>query len=118
VNLLANENIPLRSIEALRRNDHDILAIAQTNPGLDDATVLQIATDQTRIILTYDHDYGELIFRRSLDVPPGVVLFRFTPEFPAEPAELFEDVIASKNLKLDGMFTVLERTALRQRPID
>lgn len=115
---LANENIPLTSVETLRGGGSDVLAIAETSPGLADRDVLRTAVEESRIILTFDRDYGELIFRRELPRPPGVVLFRFTPESPGEPAELMKEILGDDEIGLIGMFTVAEKTAVRQRPID
>ena len=63
---LANENIPLNSIKSIRESGYDISAIIEDNPGVTDEQVLKIALLENRIILTFDRDYGELIFKRKL----------------------------------------------------
>ncbi len=70
---LSNENIPLTSIRRLRAAGHDVAAIIDSAPGTDDTTVLARAAQEDRIILTFDRDYGELIYKRRLTPPLGIV---------------------------------------------
>jgi len=52
------------------------------------------------VILTFDRDYGELIYRHRLPVPPGVVYFRYDPLSPEEPAEHLLTLLAVVDLLL------------------
>jgi len=49
--------------------------------------VLEWAVCEDRIILTFDRDYGDLLFKRRLAPPAGVIYLRFDPATPLEPAE-------------------------------
>jgi len=86
VRLLVNENIPLASVAALREAGHDVASITENSPGISDEAVMQRARADDRIIVTFDSDYGELVFRRRLPTPGGVLYLRFLPENPLEPA--------------------------------
>jgi predicted nuclease of predicted toxin-antitoxin system len=114
---LANENIPVASIKLLRRAGHDITAIIEEAPGEIDRTILDRASEEKRVILTFDRDYGELIYRYRLSVPAGVVYFRFDPVTPEEPAQFLLRLLSLEELALLQMFTVVERDRLRQRPL-
>ncbi len=114
---LANENIPLKSIQILREVGHDVIAIGEDFPGIQDNQVLNLAVQKNRIVLTFDRDYGELIFKRGLPTPPGVIYFRFVPFSPEETAEFTIDLLQLKELTLDGKFTIIERGRVRQRPL-
>ncbi|MFW5967673.1 MAG: DUF5615 family PIN-like protein [Persicimonas sp.] len=116
--LLANENVPLGSVQELRDADHDVVSIAETSPGISDPEVLELAALENRVVLTFDRDYGELIFHRNMSTPAGVVYFRFTPQTPHEPAELLRTILGDPQIELMGFFTVIERMAIRQRTID
>jgi predicted nuclease of predicted toxin-antitoxin system len=59
VRFLANENFPLVAVEALRQQGHDILWIRIEAPGSRDVTVLEMAQAESRIVLTFDRDFGE-----------------------------------------------------------
>ena len=67
--------------------------------------------------LTFDRDYGDLIFKFMLSIPKGVIYFRFRPSTPEEPAEYILRLLAMSSLSLDGKFTVAERDRVRQRPL-
>ena len=114
---LANENFPVSSIKKLRQAGIDIDAIIEMMPGAKDQQVLDSAYKTGRIILTFDRDYGELIFRHELPVPAGVVYFRYAPSTPEEPAEYLLKLLAKDNIVLVGRFTVARQDQLRQRPL-
>ncbi len=62
---LADENFPVPSIRRLRAAYHDVAAIIEDSPGVEDTVVLARAVSEGRYLLTLDRDYGELIFRRG-----------------------------------------------------
>jgi predicted nuclease of predicted toxin-antitoxin system len=84
---LANENFPLASIRRLRQAGYDVIAIIEEMPGAKDMLVLTRARQEQCILLTFDRDYGELIYRQRQPVPVGVIYFRFEPVTPEEPAD-------------------------------
>jgi predicted nuclease of predicted toxin-antitoxin system len=61
--LLANENFPLASVVYLRENGYDVAYIGEELKSIADITVREVALIEERTILTFDRDYGELIFR-------------------------------------------------------
>jgi predicted nuclease of predicted toxin-antitoxin system len=87
VRLLTNENIPLATIRRLREQGHDVASIVETAAGSTDEHVLRRAHDEDRVLLTFDRDYGELIYVRGLPCPSGLIYLRFTPSTPEKPAE-------------------------------
>lgn len=60
---LANENISLASVTYLKSAGFDVMAIGVDYFGISDREVMQLAINESRIIITYDCDYGELIFK-------------------------------------------------------
>ncbi len=79
--------------------------------------MLARAVREGRFILTFDRDYGELVFARRQVPPVGIFYFRFRPRTPEEPAQRLLAVLASPELRFDGQFTVVERDDLRQRQL-
>jgi len=114
---LANENIPLKSIYYLRNAGFDISSISEEFPGISDREVLQKSQFENRIILTFDRDYGELIFRFKMGLPAGIVYFRLIPNYPTEPAEYLIRMLSIENLKLENYFTIVDAEKIRQRLI-
>lgn len=116
IRFLANENIPLASVYELRDAGEDVLAAAESFPGTSDPEVLARARREGRILLTFDRDYGELIYRRGLPFPLGLVYFRFTPASPLHVAEVLRELREIPRLLLEGNYTVVEKDRIRQRP--
>lgn len=114
---LANENFPLPSVRLLREGGYDVASITEDSPGIKDTEVLARAVDEQRIILTFDSDYGELIYRFRLPSPTGVIYLRFRPHTPQEPATLLLNLLQIEELQFEERFTVMERDRIRQRPL-
>ena len=112
--LLANENIPLATVRKLRTLGHDVLAIREQNAGIPDHDVLEIAHNEQRILITFDSDYGELIYVRHLPCPAAVVYLRFAPAHPEEAAERLIQLFDTDDA-LEGSFIVLDREGYRRR---
>ncbi len=115
--LLINENIPLASVAALRDVGHDVTSITELSPGISDEAVMAIAHEEKRIVVTFDRDYGELVFRRRLPLPGGVLYLRFLPTSPLEPADYLARLIAA-GIELEGKFSTGDREQVRQRSLD
>lgn len=116
---LADENIPFFTVQGLRRAGHDVAAVATEAPGISDEDVLARTVREKRVLLTFDSDYGGLLYAHATsDVRGiGIVYFRFAPRFPTEPAELLLSLLGVPDLELEGYLTVAERERIRQRPL-
>ena len=115
--LLANENIPLATIFRLRKEGFDISSISLDAPSITDSEVMQIAADENRTIITFDRDYGELIYKYGFRPPAGVIYLRMQNYQPEEPAELLLKLLNNSNLEFAGLFTVADERSVRQRKI-
>lgn len=114
--LLANENIPLATVEVLRQAGEDVLSVTEDLPGASDEAVIEWARQEGRIVVTFDRDYGELVFHHRLPPPAGVLYMRFDPESLIEPAA-FIARLQEDGVELEGRFTMVNRDGIRQRPI-
>jgi predicted nuclease of predicted toxin-antitoxin system len=74
--ILANENFPPAAVNALRQAGHDALWVRTESPGISDRDVLSRAQLDTRVVVTFDKDFGELAFRSGLPAECGIILFR------------------------------------------
>lgn len=111
---LANENFPDPSIRALRDAGHDVKSIRTDAPSIADHQVIRMAQEEQRIILTFDKDYGELIFKGGVDSPPAVLFLRYRGKDPQAAARLIQETLAA-DTQLEGRFTVIEEEGIRQR---
>ena len=115
--LLADENIPLASIRALRAAGHDVLAASESMARAGDREVLARAGAERRVLVTVDRDFGALAFRHGVSAPAGIVLLRFVPATPEEPAVVLVDLLSDSRLTFSGKFTVVDRERIRQRSL-
>lgn len=116
VRLLLNENFPSPSVTALRELGHDVLWIKQDFAGITDRAVMEMAVREQRWIVTFDRDYGELVFSRRLPPPPAIVLLREAHYRPIEPAEWVRTLLLVPE-RVEGQFVVFSRGAIRSRPL-
>lgn len=65
IKLLADENFPSASINQLNSAGLDILNILKLYPGISDKDVILLANRESRLILTFDRDFGQLNFIRQ-----------------------------------------------------
>ena len=74
--LLLDENVDARLRPLLIASAHDVTSILHDYPtALSDETILSLAVQENRVILTADTDFGELVFRRKLP-HAGLILMR------------------------------------------
>ena len=71
------ESVPLR--EALLNLGHDVLSAREHCPRASDETLLALAREEERVLITEDKDFGELVFLRGLPHPSIVRLCGMTP---------------------------------------
>ena len=112
---LANENFPLKSILYLRSRGFDVSSIGTDNPSIQDSAVMNTAINENRTILTFDRDYGELIFKHNYRPQKGVIYLRLDTYEPDEPGRLIEELIHRNEFDLDNALTVLDKGGIRQR---
>jgi predicted nuclease of predicted toxin-antitoxin system len=114
--LLANENIMRSAVDRLRSRGHDVAWVREDSPGIDDATVLDRARRESRILITFDKDFGELVFRKGLSGSCGVVLFRLATPDPATSAEMIAAALESRSDWV-GHFAVIDDSGIRMVPL-
>ena len=63
-------------VRRLQASGHDVEWIAQTTPGSSDACILSRDDISNLILITYDRDFGDLIFHKNMPRPKAVVFSR------------------------------------------
>ena len=112
---LADENIPIKAVEALKQKGIDIIPILEISPSLSDREVLNLANRQGRVIITFDTDFGKLAFKEKLKVK-GIVLLRFIPRSPHHLAERIEYLLAA-GIPIENCFLVAREDSIRVIPM-
>ncbi len=114
--LCANENLPEACVVALRKAGHDVLWIREAAPGASDRDVLARAQSEERLLLTFDKDFGELVFRRGLSASKGVVLFRIAQPSASVVAQRVVAILSSRTDWL-AHYSTVEEHSIRMRPL-
>jgi predicted nuclease of predicted toxin-antitoxin system len=113
---LANENFPPLSIRLFRDQGYDVAAVAEGAGCLADPDVLALAVAEKRWIVTFNRNYGELIFARGLPAPSAVVLFRMRSCRLDDLGRVFAGLRDSVP-DFDGQFVLVEEAGLWIRPL-
>jgi len=114
--LLADANIEAAIVHWLQAEGHDVLWAVDFPPSYPDAALLGIARKESRILLTHDRDFGELIFRNRL-TSEGVILLRFDAVLQAERLARFQFHWATVRERAPRHFLVVSDFKLRIRPL-
>lgn len=114
--ILADENCPGDLVDALRAAGHDVRWIRTDAPGITDPTILALAQQEARLVLTFDKDFGELAFRDRLPAQHGVILCRLRG---LRPSQITAHVIRVLSSRTDWAehFTVLTEQQIRILPL-
>ena len=115
IKLLANENFPMPAIRRLRVGGVDVVAVREVMPSASDKAVLEFARREQRWIVTFDRDYGDLIFKEGLLPPPTILYFRQEPYPPEYPADLVLAMMSDPQQAEGCMVVISERNIRRKR---
>lgn len=112
--LLANENFPAPAIRKLRASGVDVVAVSEVMPAVSDKEVMEYARRERRWIVTFDRDYGDLVFREGLLPPPAILFFRQEPYPPDRPADLVLAML-SEPQQAEGCMVVISERNIRRK---
>lgn len=103
-----------RSLEAsLIDQGHDVLSVRDSDPEAPDATVLERAYRENRVLITEDKDFGELVFVHRL---PHPCIVRFVEMRVVEKVAAVNELIRRHSDELrNGTLVVVTRGRLRFR---
>ena len=110
--IVADENVHTDIRAALTAAGHEVLFIGSVAPGLSDAEVLALAVQRDALLLTEDHDFGELVYVRGAR-HTGVLLLRIEALPFHEQARLVVAILDAPGPDLHGAFSVLTPAGLR-----
>ncbi|WP_373529011.1 DUF5615 family PIN-like protein [Nostoc sp.] len=113
---LGDENLDWQIVERLRLDGHEVLYVVEMEPGIPDDEVLNLANNESAILLTSDKDFGELVFRLHR-IAAGVVLIRLFGLSSNDRAEIIANGINEHADELLGAFTVISSKSIRIRKI-
>lgn len=116
--LLDNPVSP-RIAEVLRRAGHDAVHVRDYGlQAADDATILDRASQEQRIVITADTDFGFLLARRKTRKPSILLFHHSFPHRPMEQTKILLENLPELTAALEqGSLIVLEDRRIRIRAL-
>ena len=117
---LADMGVSISTITSLREAGHD--SVHLRDEGLlkiEDANILDKARTETRIVLTFDLDFGDLLAASGQRLP-SVIIFRLRNQTPsAIRPRLFKNSVRMRSGSRGGAIIVVEdaRYRIRRLPV-
>lgn len=96
----------------LREAGYDVAAVREINPRAGDREILKLAFEDSRIVLTMDKDFGELVYRLG-KAHAGVLVLRMEDADGDEKTNIVKDILLQHADKLEGSFCVYKDGTLR-----
>lgn len=112
ISLLLDENIGVKATNILRNNDFGVESILENHRGISDRKVLELADEESRILVTLDKDFGRLVFK-ELEDHSGVIFLRLNKETDKKVAETILEVYNKYEEELQGKFLTVTDTEIR-----
>ena len=108
VRLLKDDNQARSTISLLKVTGHDVASISEIDPGASDTRVLSLASETSRILVTFDADFGDLIFQYGELPPPAILYGHLHPLDPIAAANALR-------LRTGGLLVVCKQDGERRR---
>jgi len=117
VTFLADENIPYAVIKRLRGEGVEIISVLEEFRGINDEKIIEISSGRRLIIITFDKDFGYLVFRRMVGVPFGVILLRIPLKSPDYIFKMLKWILLESRMKFEQNFVVATESKVRIVPL-
>jgi predicted nuclease of predicted toxin-antitoxin system len=116
VRLLADENQHPVVVARLRAAGYSVEFVQESSPGAQDRQILARPDIGEMVLLTYDRDFGDLIFKQGLPAPAAILytrISRLEPELIA--SRLLSELHAGIAI---GHITTITPQGVRARPFN
>jgi len=114
--IIANENVSATVIGELRRRGHDVVSVKESMRSAPDSAVLRRATEENRLVITHDKDFGALALQWKLPATAGVILFRLSGDSPDADNQRILHVLEQRT-DWANHFSVVTNDRIRMRPL-
>ncbi|HEX8224622.1 MAG TPA: DUF5615 family PIN-like protein [Allosphingosinicella sp.] len=76
---LLDVNVGTTIAEALTEAGHEVVRVQLLTPREQDEHILAWAVREDRILVSYDSDFTDLVYRDRMAPPPAILYIRFEP---------------------------------------
>jgi predicted nuclease of predicted toxin-antitoxin system len=117
VKLKLDENIGARGVDFLTSAGHDVMTVRDQNlGGATDDTLFEACSREGRILITLDHDFGNVV-RFPPETSPGIVILEIGPRATMSSilARLKKFLALTQTLPVPGSLWIVEPGRVRIR---
>ena len=115
--LLADENFPRPTVEALLGDGHDVVWVRTMAPGCKDPALLEKAEAEGRLLLTLDKDFWQIARQRPQPILLcGVILFRVHPAIPEKLTPLARQALRAVGEGWRGHISIVTADQIQMIP--
>lgn len=111
IQFLADENVPKETVDLLKKQGLDIVSVADFASGASDSKVLDLANKEGRIVITFDKDFGQLVFKERRKIK-GLILLRFVPTSPQQIAKRIKQVLVAE-ISIENCVITVKKDSVR-----
>ncbi len=115
MHFLIDESCDAVFLRALREAGWNVLSVSERCPGEADSEVIALACRDTRILVTEDKDFGQLVFASGRG-HCGVILLRYPFPLAERMAAALVVLVREHGNTLAGAFVVLRPGSARITP--
>ncbi len=92
----------------------DVINVRDIDPRLPDYEIIKIASNENRMVITMDKDFGELVYRANI-ANAGVLLLRLDSYSSDDKVNVIKELLELHQEKMVGKFCVYKENKLRIR---
>lgn len=96
----------------LAENGYDTKAVRDLNPKAKDSEILHLAVAESRMVITMDKDFGELVYNSGMK-HSGVLILRLEDAKGDQKVEIVKKILSDYINKIQNKFCVFQDGRLR-----
>lgn len=109
---LADESCDFGVVKALRAEGYDVLALTEITTRSVDSDVIAQASQEKRVLLTEDKDFGQLVFASQAE-SAGVILIRYPGNTRKSLQEAVVKLVREQGNDIRNAFVVMQPGYIR-----
>jgi len=114
---LADVNIEKVLVAFLRDQGYDVLWIPDYDCRLKDDELLELSNKESRILITNDTDFGEIVFLQKR-ISTGIILIRVKGQSVSKKLHVLKKLFKHYSGRIENSFIVISETKIRIRSLE
>jgi len=115
IRFLVDVGVSKKVEDWLSENGYDVKSARKINPRAKDSEILQLAVSESRLVITMDKGFGELVYNSGMK-HSGVLILRLEDADAEEKANVVRKILNDYGDKILNKFCVFQDGRLRIRP--